>query len=408
MSVQKTCDVAVIGAGPAGAVAAALLVRKGYDVVVLEKQIFPRFSIGESLLPQCMEFIEEAGLIDWVKNGDFQVKEGAAFCYKDEYCGFDFSRKFTTGWNSTYQVQRARFDHLLAQGAAAAGATIHYGFETVGIEFDETGVTLVYRDPEGTEGRLRARFCLDGSGFGQTLSALLNLSVPTGAPPRRAVFTHVIDHIDPAEFERKKVLITIHDHLPALWLWLIPFGDGTASLGVVGDDAVVMGNGDHGAVLKEMVAGSKRLSRILRNAEFHRPFQTIAGYAFRTETVYGNRFALLGNASGFIDPMFSSGVTIALKSSSLAAAAVDNMFLGLPVDWESEFAKPLEIGVETFRNFVNAWYDGRLQRIVFMARRDPSIEKMICSVLAGYAWDETNPFVAQPGRGLDALAALCK
>jgi flavin-dependent dehydrogenase len=407
MTIRSHCDVAVIGAGPAGSVVAAILARKGYRVTVLEKAIFPRFSIGESLLPQCMAFIEEAGLIDHVAAGGFQIKEGAAFCHKGEYSSFDFSEKFTPGWHSTYQVQRARFDAILADGAAETGAEIHYGHEIRSVDFDDDGVSLAYRSLDGDEGRLQARFCLDGSGFGQTLSAFLGLNVPTDSPIRRSFFTHVIDHIDNTQFERNKVLIIIHDRLPTVWLWLIPFADGTSSIGVVGDESVLGGSEDHRSVLTSMISGSERLSRLLGNAEFHRPVQTIAGYASRTKTVHGMHFALLGNAGGFIDPVFSSGVTIALKSASLAAAALDKSFRGIVVDWDSEFAEPLRIGVDTFRQFVNAWYDGRLRRIVFTAKRNPQIQRMICSILAGYAWDEANPFVAQSSRGLDALAALC-
>ncbi|WP_339718442.1 NAD(P)/FAD-dependent oxidoreductase [Marinomonas primoryensis] len=107
---RRCYDVVVIGAGPSGAVASSILSEKGYRVLVLEKQHFPRFSIGESLLPQCMEILESAGMLQAVVEAGFQYKNGAAFATNNQYSSFDFREKFSTGWGTTYQVQRAQFD----------------------------------------------------------------------------------------------------------------------------------------------------------------------------------------------------------------------------------------------------------------------------------------------------------
>ena len=119
-------DVIVIGAGPSGAIASALLKRRGWDVVVLEAQRFPRFSIGESLLAHCLDFVEEAGMMPAVDAYGFQFKNGAAFVRGPEYGEFEFSDKFTPGRNSTYQVERAKFDTLLANEAAKQGVDVRY------------------------------------------------------------------------------------------------------------------------------------------------------------------------------------------------------------------------------------------------------------------------------------------
>ena len=126
-------DVIIIGAGPSGSIAAAQLCQKGYDVVVLEKQHFPRFSIGESLLPQCMSFIESSGMLPAVEEANFQFKNGAAFRLGDQYTEFDFTEKFSPGWGTTFQVQRGKFDHILAQQAEQCGARMFYGHEITAV-----------------------------------------------------------------------------------------------------------------------------------------------------------------------------------------------------------------------------------------------------------------------------------
>lgn len=409
MSVATSCDVGVIGAGPAGAVAAAMLARKGYHVVVLERQSFPRFSIGESLLPQCMAFLDEAGMTEAVAAAGFQLKNGAAFDRAGVHSSFEFSDKSADGWATTYQVQRARFDQILANEAEKAGAVVHYLREITGVRFEADAVVLDHRGENGGTAELTCRWCLDASGFGKSLSSLLGLDEPVPGESRESLFTHVVDHLRPDDLDRNKILITVHPVHRSVWFWLIPFSDGTASLGVVGPRShLAHYSSDPRAALQDVVAETGLLGNLMRRAEFKLPVRRIAGYASRVSRLHGPRFALLGNAGGFIDPVFSSGVTIALKSASLAAAAVDRELKGDRVDWETAFAAPLEVGVATFRAFVSAWYDTSLQDIIFARSPEPRIKRMICSILAGYAWDLTNPYVNQPGRRLAALAELCR
>ena len=409
MSAVPTCDVAIIGAGPAGAVAAGILSRKGHDVVVLERETFPRFSIGESLLPQCMAFLDEAGMSSVVEAGGFQPKNGAAFERAGVRSSFDFSDKFSPGEATTFQVQRAPFDKLLADEAGKAGAAIHYGCTLTGARFEETSACLSYDDAGGRSGELRARFCLDASGFGKSLARLLDLEAPGEGPARESIFTHVRHRLEDDGFDRNKILITVHPEHHFVWFWLIPFADGTASLGVVGPQAFFADfAGDALAALQAIVAQTGCLGELLRGAEYPVPVRRVTGYASQVTRLHGPGFALLGNAGGFIDPVFSSGVTIALKSASLAAGLLDRQLSGESTDWQQDYALPLGRGVETFRQFVSAWYDTRLQDIIFSRDHNPRIRRMICSILAGYAWDQDNPYVAQPKRRLAVLAELCR
>lgn len=409
MNVTSSYDVAIIGAGPAGTVAAANLARRGYRVAVLEREIFPRFSIGESLLPQCMAFLEEAGMLEALAAAHFQPKTGAAFLKDSRWADFDFFDKFTPGHATTYQVQRARFDKILADEAEAVGAEVHYGQEIIAVEMTNDGTVLTYTGDDGTARELRALFCLDASGFGRVLPRLLGLDRPSELPVRESIFTHVVDRIDDATFDRDKILITIHQDHPRTWFWLIPFSDGTSSLGVVGEQGFFDRYGDDdGAILRAVVAEVGALQSLLRRSEYHQPVGHITGYSTNVSALHGRNFALLGNAGEFLDPVFSSGVTIALKSASLATEVLNRQLSGQPVDWQRDYAAPLSRGVETFRQFVAAWYDGSLHDIIFATNVDPNVRRMICAVLAGYAWDETNPFVARPKRRLPVLAEVCR
>ncbi|MGH8178646.1 MAG: NAD(P)/FAD-dependent oxidoreductase [Steroidobacter sp.] len=401
-------DVIVIGAGPSGSIAAALLKRRGWDVLVLEGQKFPRFSIGESLLAHCLDFIEEAGMMEAVEAAGFQFKNGAAFIRGDEYGEFDFGEKFTPGRDSTYQVQRATFDKLLAEEAARQGVEIRYETRVIAVDSSSATPRVRARDAAGREHQAQAKFLLDASGFARTLPKLLDLEVPSAFPVRNALFTHVADRIPDGAFDRNKIQIVVHPVHHDVWYWLIPFQGGRCSLGCVARkeffDTYPASLDER---LRKLVAEEPFLTRLLVNAEWDTPIRELSGYAANVKAMHGAGFALLGNAAEFLDPVFSSGVTIAMRSASMAAGVLDRQLRGERVDWAADFETPLRRGVDTFRSYVRAWYDGRFQDIMFSKAQAPEIRRMICAILAGYAWDESNPFVADPERRLDMLAQLC-
>ena len=186
-------DVLIIGAGPAGAVAAGLLCRQGRQVLMLEREMFPCFSIGESLLPQSMEYLEQAGMLRAVEEGGFQLKDGAAFGRGEQYTEFDFSEKHSPGWSTTYQVPRACFDHLLAREAERQGAAVRYRHEVIGVDFSGERPWIEVKDRDGETYTIEAGFILDASGFGRVLSRLLQLESPSNFPVRGAIFTHIED-----------------------------------------------------------------------------------------------------------------------------------------------------------------------------------------------------------------------
>lgn len=401
-------QVLIIGAGPSGAIAAALLKRKGHDVLIIERQLFPRFSIGESLLSHCIDFVEEAGMLPALEAAGFQYKNGAAFAWGEEYSAFDFGKTFSNGRPSTFQVQRARFDKLLADEAAAQGVEIRYEEEIFAADFERERPQLSVRRKDGSEYQVEAQFVLDASGYGRVLPRLLDLEAPSSFPVRQAVFTHIEDRIDHLDFDRNKILITTHPEHRDIWFWTIPFSDGRCSLGVVAAaEHYADAPQDLDACLKSFVAQTPSLSKVLANALWDTPARTIGGYSANVKTLHGPGFALLGNAAEFLDPVFSSGVTIAMRSSSMAAAVLDRQLKGESVDWESEFATPLKRGVDTFRAYVEGWYNGSFQDVIYHPDASDEIRAMISSILAGYAWDERNPFVSEPKRRLRMLAEIC-
>ncbi len=398
----------IIGAGPSGAVAAALLRRAGREVLVIERETFPRFSIGESLLPQSMQYIEEAGLLRDVVEAGFQFKNGASFVWGERETAFDFRDKFSPGWGTTYQVQRAHFDQVLANGAARMGAEVRYRHEVLELEAAHGGSLARVRAEDGSEFEVAARFVLDASGFGRTLPRLLGLERPSNFPARGAIFTHIEDQVRQGGFDREKIRITVHPEHSDVWYWLIPFSNGRCSIGVVARrEFLEQYTGTETERLRALVWEDPASRALLANAMWDTPARQIVGYASNVSSLWGPGYALLGNAGEFLDPVFSSGVTIAVKSASLAVAAIQRELAGEEVDWEADYALPLRAGVDCFRGFVEAWYAGKFQKIIFHEPQQVAIRRMICSILAGYAWDRSNPYVAETQRRLATLEGLC-
>lgn len=405
---KEAVDVLIVGAGPAGSVAAGLLRKRGIEVLVIEKETFPRFSIGESLLPQSMAYIEEAGMLQAVVEAGFQYKNGAAFSRAGRHTAFDFRDKFTAGWGTTYQVQRADFDHVLIREAEKQGAEVRFRHVVEAVDVSGAEPVVTVRDPDGNAYQVQPKFLLDASGFGRILPRLLKLESPSNFPVRSAIFTHVEDRVAPGTFDRNKILISVHPEHADVWYWTIPFSNGRCSQGVVAEKAFLdRYAGDEMTKLKTLVNEEPGLAALLKDANWDTPARQIVGYSANVSSLWGNGYALLGNAGEFLDPVFSSGVTIAFKSASLAAACVVRQLAGETVDWEADYAKPLKAGVDCFRTYVEAWYDGRFQKVIFHPEATPEIRQMISSILAGYAWDRANPYVAESKRRLNVLEQLC-
>lgn len=401
------CDVLIIGAGPAGVISASILHNKGYKVKVVEKQLFPRFVIGESLLPRCMDHLDEAGLLDVVKEKGFQQKFGAIFYREENFCDFDFSTQFTKGWDWTWQVPRADFDKTLADAIAAKGVSVSYQMSVEAVSIENDIVTTTVVDEKTKESSvIKSKFIIDSSGYGRVLPKLFDLDQPSNFPPRAAYFTHIKEKNRPDGPQSNRItVVALSDDI---WVWNIPFSNGITSVGFVGDPSFhekftgATEEERFRKMLKELPALEKRYE----GDDFAFEPRSIVGYSISVKKFHGNRFVLTGNSTEFLDPIFSSGVTFAMESGSLAAKLVDRELKGEKVDWESDFVDHMKQGVDTFRSYVEAWYSGDLQKIFFASQASEEIKAQICSVLAGYVWDQSNPFVKKHKTILKTLSQV--
>ena len=401
----SSTDVLVIGAGPAGSIAASIVRQSGYNVRVVEKLKFPRFVIGESLLPRCMEALEEAKFLDAVKAMGFQEKFGAKFVRDGEICDFNFSSQYTPGWNWTWQVPRGEFDKTLADALETMGVPVNYETTVTAIRFDGTDSVTTVEDKNGNKEEIKARFIIDGSGYGRVIPSLFNLDRPSSLPSRKTLFTHMEDTRRSMAHEPNRITIVVHK--PTIWIWVIPFSNGVTSVGFVGEpeffDSV---SGTPEEMLRALIASEPEIADRFADAKMMFPPMTLQSWSKTTDKFYGDGFVLTGNVTEFLDPVFSSGVTLASVSSQLAAHMIIRTLKGEKVDWQKEYQEKMQQGVDTFRTYVNGWYDGTLHKVFFAEQKEEKFMNQICSVLAGYVWDETNPFVRQHEKMLKTLVKV--
>jgi flavin-dependent dehydrogenase len=402
---SEKVDVLVIGAGPSGTVSASMVNQSGLKVKIVEKQKFPRFVIGESLLPRCMEALDAAGFIEAIQKKGFQQKSGAKFKRGSELCDFNFSDQFSKGWTWTWQVQRADFDMLLAEEVQKMGVPVDFETEVTGITFNGTDSVTTVKNNAGEESQIEARFIIDASGYGRVIPRLFNLDRPSNLPPRKTLFAHVKDtrRNDYEEPNR----ITVVSHAPGVWIWIIPFINGVTSVGFVGDPGFFENfSGSPEEKYRAMLASEENTNVRFKDVELVFEPKTIEGWSVTTDKFYGDGFVLTGNVTEFLDPIFSSGVTLATVSGHRAGLLASRQLKGESINWEKEFTEPTMQGVNVFRTYVMAWYDGSLPNIFYAPNPNPEIKKMICSVLAGYVWDLENPYVRKHNRALKTLNEL--
>ena len=402
---KEKVDVLVIGAGPSGTVAASIINKAGFKVKIVEKMKFPRFVIGESLLPRCMEALTEAGFVEAVKEKKFQEKFGAKFVKNGKVCDYFFADQFTPGWSWTWQVPRAEFDKTLADTVEKMGVPVSYETTVTEIQFNGSDSVTTVEDADGNKTAIEARFIVDGSGYGRVIPRLFNLDKPSNLTPRKTLFTHVVDAKRSMDDEPNRITIIVHKK--GIWIWIIPFSNGNTSVGFVGDpEFFKQYQGSNEEQLRVLLSSEPYLKERMQDVEMVFEPKVLESWSTTSSTFYGDGFVLTGNVTEFLDPVFSSGVTLATVSSQIAAHLVIRKLNGESIDWHKEYTEPMMQGVNTFRSYVMAWYEGTLDTIFFADRADLEIKNMICSVLAGYVWDMNNPYVKNHDTALVKLARL--
>ncbi|HWX48327.1 MAG TPA: NAD(P)/FAD-dependent oxidoreductase [Roseomonas sp.] len=318
-----SCDVLVIGGGPGGSTAAALLAERGRHVVMLEKERHPRFHIGESLLPQNLRIFERLGVAEAVRAiGVF--KPGASFV-SDEHgnkVSFSFADGLNKAYTHSYQVRRAEFDELLFRNAAARGAEVHEGTLVTDVALGGAqGSRVTARDASGREHVWHARFVIDASGRDTLLAKQQGGKQRDAHTNTAAIYGH-FRGVAPCE-DCPEGNIAIH-LLDDGWCWIIPLPEGITSVGVVGTPAFFKRRkGSFEAFLRESLDASPSIRARMEGAELASPVTTTGNYSYRAKVMQGEGWLMVGDAFAFLDPVFSSGVMLAMASAELGAEAAD-------------------------------------------------------------------------------------
>lgn len=319
----STVDVAVIGAGPAGATAAALLAREGHTVLVLEREKFPRYHIGESLITGCLPVIEELGLTDRLAAMGFTKKYGGTLMWGAEAGTWGF--RFADGgvYEYAYQVRRADFDALLLTRARELGAQVLEEATVKEVEFEgDRAVGLTYTRKGGEEAvRVRARMVVDASGQGRLLGRQFDLVDWHEDLRNVAVWNY---------FQGCELLTGEHagdifiENRPVGWFWFIPLSDGTVSVGYVTTAEYLKETGRPPAQLfADERAKSSEIARMLRDAVQVGAFRTARDWSYTCTRFHGPGWVSVGDAAAFVDPLLSTGVTLAMRGGRFTARAVD-------------------------------------------------------------------------------------
>ena len=398
-------DILIIGAGPSGMVAAGYLESHQASILVLEKQKFPRFTIGESLIPRCMDNLEEAGFIEVLKKEGFQKKYGARFLRGSETAEFDFSKKFGNGWDWTWQVPRADFDKVLSDHIISRGVDVRFETEVTSVSRTNGFWEVAAEDISGEQFEIYCKFIIDSSGNGRVLARQLDLEAPPKIYDHSSIFTHIKEEGRPEGTEGEQISFEVLN--TETWFWYIPFSNGDSSLGFVGPNSwFEKFKGDRDEVFKEMLLQTEYYKGRFDEYPFKFKPSQIRNISKNVKYIHGDGFALTGNSAEFLDPVFSSGVAFATESGLLAAKLALREINGENVDWETEYSDYIKKGVNVFSTYVKEWYSGKLQDIFFHPHPNPQIKEQICAVLAGYVWDSRNPFVRNHSRIIENLYKL--
>ncbi|HEY5626341.1 MAG TPA: NAD(P)/FAD-dependent oxidoreductase, partial [Nitrospira sp.] len=379
------CDILVVGGGPAGSTISTLLAQRGWHVHLLEKDPHPRFHIGESLLPQSIPMLTALGVLPEVERIGM-IKYGAEMLSHrfGRSQMFYFAKAFDESQPYAFEVKRSEFDSILLRNACAKGATVHEGVKAHGVEI-RPGKPFIIRaeDRVGTSLIWEAKFLVDASGRDTFLSNQLGGKRRSSTHNSAALFGH---------FEGvERLLGKDEGNITAAWLdhgwcWLIPFKDGTTSVGVVCyPDYLKTRTVPLDQFLLETLRQSPPIAKRMERAKPITPTYAAANFSYRRETMSGDGYLMIGDAFAFIDPVFSSGVHLALNSATVGAKVVDAYLRDSPeyLSQLREFERIVCRGIETFSWFIHRFTQPAFQQLFVSTRRPPKIERAVLSLLAG-------------------------
>ncbi len=396
-------DVAVIGGGPAGATVSTLVAQHGYRVELFERDHFPRFHIGESLIPETYWVFKRLNMLDKLRASPFVKKHSVQFVGSSGRLSepFYFDEHKPHECSQTWQVLRSEFDKMMLDNAREHGVAAHEGVRVLEILFEgERAVGLRVRDEEGNQREVRAKVVVDASGQSTMLASRFKLRVPDPELKKGAVWTYFENaYRDSGRDEGATMVLATQGRKG--WFWYIPLHDNRVSVGVVSDfEYLFDGRGDHETIFNEELercpAVKKRVAEAKRIAEF----RATKDYSYHASQAAGDGWVLVGDAFGFLDPLYSSGVLLALKSGQLAAdAIVEGLAAGDTSaaqlgKWATDYRK----GMRRMRRLVCEYYDGfSFGRFV---KKHPDLKGHLTDLLIGDLFDERLDEVIGP---MDAM-----
>jgi flavin-dependent dehydrogenase len=386
-------DVIVVGGGPAGACVAALVAEQGHDVLLLERSTEPQFKVGESLIPATFWSLQRLGVLDRMDKSPFTKKHSVQFFTDSGKATAPFFFRETMGevGSQTWQVRRSEFDQMLLENAEEKGAVIERGTTVKDVLFDgERAVGVRTARANGEVRELAAKVVVDASGQSALLARRLKLRLYDRKLQNSACFTHYRGaRRDPGEHEGATLIL--HTRNKDSWFWFIPLHDDITSIGVVGsmDYLVRQRDGSPQEIFDAELSLCQPLAERLENAESVRPVQFVRDFTYRAERIAGDGWVMAGDAFGFIDPIYSSGVFLALKSGEYAADAI---LEGLEKDDVSaaqlgKYGQEYLDGMETFRKLVYAFYDRDFSFGDFL-KDHPECHEAVVHLLIGNVYRE--------------------
>ncbi len=376
----------VVGAGPGGSTAATLLARNGFAVLLVERERFPRFHVGESLLPANILLMDRLGVHDAIRRNGALVKYGAAFY--DQESGHEHTFYFRKGAavpNYGYQVKRAEFDSILLDHARASGVEVLQPATAARPVLTPEGVAVTV-DEGGQRSEVRARFLVDASGRDGFLASSIGRRERVPNLGKVALFAHHRGAARAAGIDEGNIRIVV---FPDGWFWWIPFAGDVTSVGCVLHARTVRGRvGALEALYEEMIARVPRVAEGLSTATRITPVHRAANFAYANRPVVGDRFVSVGDAVAFIDPIFSGGVYIAMQSAELAAAAVtralrDNRFEARRF---RDYERRVMYGLRPFFKFIHRYYQPAFLETFMNPRPWFGMLDAVTGVLAGAAF----------------------